>query len=269
MIEIILLLACFCFVFIVVLAGWFLNMGEEGDECEGKDKKGTYEIDEDLKCVLKSCASGYYKSGKECLVDQSGDTCVPIGTPDPQGTYLKNRSNVCTLSSCKTGYVVDGTTCNPVPPDETFTIPTEADSLSECYGARYGDLRAAFGTDKAALGGHYTTYTTNGSETRSNSCTLSDEEAQCYLDRYPAVQAYAGTNLKLARKHYYEVGMGENKDFVCPPGVTELKCYGERYPDLQTAFGTDYDTPGFGTTYKLGVHWANHGNGENRDYSCP
>ena len=78
-------------------------------------------------------------------------------------------------------------------PDETFTIPTDADSLAECYGARHWDLRAAFGTDKAALGGHYTTYVTNGSDTRSNSCTLSDAEAQCYLDRYPAVQAYAGT----------------------------------------------------------------------------
>ena len=267
MIEIILLLACCCFIFIVVLAGWFLSRGEEGDECEGKDKKGTYEIDEDLKCVLKSCDTKYYKSGKECLVDKSGVVCVPIGTPDPQGTYLKNRSNVCTLSSCATGYIKDGTTCTL---DETFTIPTEADSLSECYGARYWDLRAAFGTDKAALGGHYTTYTTNGSETRSNSCTLSDEEAQCYLDRYPAVQAYAGTNLKLARKHYYEVGMGENKNFTCAPGVTELKCYGERYPDLQTAFGTDYAATGTGSTiYKLSQHWANHGKGEDRDFSCP
>ena len=155
-------------------------------------------------------------------------------------------------------------------PDETFTIPTEADSLSECYGARYWDLRAAFGTDKAALGRHYTNHTTNGAETRSNSCTLSDEEAQCYLDRYPAVQAYAGTNLKLARKHYYEVGMGENKDFVCPPGVTELQCYGERYPDLQNAFGTDYAARGtVKTIYKLGQHYAGFGKGEGRDFSCP
>jgi hypothetical protein len=154
-------------------------------------------------------------------------------------------------------------------PDETFTIPTEDDSLAECYVSRYSDLRLAFGTDKAAATNHYTTYTTNGSEARDNSCTLSDAEAQCYLDRYPAVQAYAGTNLKLARKHYYEVGMGVNNDFVCPPGVKELKCYGERYPDLQNAFGTDYDTPGFGTTYKLNQHWANHGKGENRDFSCP
>ena len=155
-------------------------------------------------------------------------------------------------------------------PDETFTIPTEADSLSECYGARYTDLRATFGTDKAALDGHYTTYTTNGAEARDNSCTLSDAEAQCYLDRYPAVQAYAGTNLKLARKHYYEVGMGENKDFVCPPGVTELQCYGERYPDLQNAFGTDYAARGtVKTIYKLGQHYAGFGKGEGRDFSCP
>ena len=154
-------------------------------------------------------------------------------------------------------------------PDETFTIPTDTDSTSECYAARYTDLRAAFGGDNGALSAHSQNSLPGGSESRDLTCTLSDAEAQCYLDRYPAVQAYAGTNLKLARKHYYEVGMGVNNDFVCPPGVKELKCYGERYPDLQNAFGTDYDTPGFGTTYKLNQHWANHGKGENRDFSCP
>ena len=179
---------------------------------------------------------------------------------------------VC-CSSSVAALMMGGEEDTPTPPagpsatDETFTIPTDDDSLAECYGARHWDLRAAFGTDKAGLGGHYTS--SGIPEGRSNSCTLSDEEAQCYLDRYPAVQAYAGTNLKLARKHYYEVGMGENKDFACPPGVTELKCYGERYPDLQNAFGTDYATPGFGTTYKLGQHWSSHGQGEGRDFSCP
>jgi len=163
MIEIILVLACCCFIFIVVLAGWFLNRGEEGDECEGKDKNGTYEIDEDLKCVLKSCDTGYYKSGKKCLVDQSGVVCVPTGTPDPQGTYLKNRSNVCTLSSCATGYVVNGTTCNPDP-----TAPTpdmledgqpyayEAGKLYECTsGKDVGCLYRAEANGIAAAAGMY------------------------------------------------------------------------------------------------------------------
>jgi len=70
MIEIVLLLACFCVVFIIVLAGWFLNKGEEGDECEVKspDENGTYKLDDKGKCVLKSCASGYSKSGEMCVV---------------------------------------------------------------------------------------------------------------------------------------------------------------------------------------------------------
>ena len=175
---------------------------------------------------------------------------------------------VCCSSSSVASMLMGGEE-TPAAKDETFTIPEDGDSTAECYLSRYPDLRLSFGSDKAAATNHYTTYTTNGDEAKNNSCTLSDVEAQCYLDRYPAVQAYAGTNLKLARKHYYEVGMDENKDFTCPPGVKELKCYGERYPDLQNAFGTDYDTPGFGTTYKLGQHWGAHGKGEERDFSCP
>jgi len=262
MIEIVLLLAFCCFIFIVVLAGWFLNRGGEGDECQGKDENGTYIIEkvgEKLECTLNKCATGYYKSGKECLVDQSGTACVPIGIPDPQGTYLTDKIGECKLSSCETGFAVDGTTCT----EEvvTFTIPVDGDSTAECYLSRYSDLRVGYGTDKAAATNHYTTNTTNGSEARDNSCTLSDAEAQCYLDRYPAVQAYAGTNLKLARKHYYEVGMGVNNDFVCPPGKKEFQCYLDRYPDLQV--GT------YNNVSAARTHWINHGEREGRDYSCP
>jgi hypothetical protein len=154
--------------------------------------------------------------------------------------------------------------------DDTYTIPTDDASKANCYGARYVDLRAAFGTDAAALENHYTTYTTNGSENRDNSCTLSDTEAQCYIDRYADAKTFAGTNLEKGRKHYYETGMAENRDFACPPAIKELKCYGERYPDLQNAFGTDWDARGTNKTlYKLNTHWNNHGKGENRDFSCP
>ena len=131
MIEIILLLACCCFIFIVVLAGWFLNRGEEGDECEGKDENGTYEIDEDLKCVLESCDTGYYKSGKKCLVDQSGAACVPTGTPDPQGTYLTTKIGGCGLSSCETDFVVDGTTCARIPPSAPTGLYSTTDGIRQ------------------------------------------------------------------------------------------------------------------------------------------
>ena len=157
--------------------------------------------------------------------------------------------------------VVPKTPAGPSVPDETFTIPTDAVSTAECYGARYWDLRAAFGGDNGALSAHSQNSLPGGSESRDLTCNLSDEEAQCYLDRYPAVQAYAGTNLKLARKHYYEVGMGVNNDFVCPPGKKEFQCYVDRYPDLKTSFGTDLQA--------ARTHWVNHGKGESRDYSCP
>ena len=121
MIEIILLLACCCFVFMIILAGYFLTLPKEDDECGGKDENGNYEIDEDLKCVLKSCATGYYKSGKECLVDNSGVVCVPTGTPDPQGAYLTTKIGGCELSSCETGFVVDGDDCTT--PDPTAVVP--------------------------------------------------------------------------------------------------------------------------------------------------
>jgi hypothetical protein len=225
---IVVIVMMFCMVFIAVGAYLFLNRPQEGDECEGKDENGNYVIDDEGKCVLDDCASGYYKSGKECLVDQSDDD------------------------------------------DDTYTIPTDDASKANCYGARYVDLRAAFGTDATALENHYTTHTTNGSENRDNSCTLNDGEAQCYIDRYVDAKTFAGTNLEKGRKHYYETGMAENRDFTCPPAIKELKCYGERYPDLQNAFGTDWDARGGNSTlYKLNNHWNSHGKGENRDFSCP
>jgi hypothetical protein len=154
--------------------------------------------------------------------------------------------------------------------DDTYTIPTDDTSKAECYGARYTDLRAAFGANELSLKTHYTDSTVNGSENRNNSCTLTDAEAQCYIDRYADAKAFAGTNLEKGRKHYYETGMAENRDFACPPAIKELKCYGERYPDLQNAFGTDWDARGGNSTlYQLNNHWHNHGRGEGRDFSCP
>ena len=139
MIEIILLLACCCFIFIVALAGWFLTRGEEGDECEGKDDNGNYEIDEDLKCVLKSCATGYYKSGKnECTLDQSGATCVPTGTPDPKGIYLTGLAGGCELS-CETGYAVDGTTCTPT--EYVYEFIVNVQNEHAIYRLHLGDIK--------------------------------------------------------------------------------------------------------------------------------
>ncbi|MDB4675372.1 discoidin domain-containing protein [Akkermansiaceae bacterium] len=70
---IIVIVMMFCMVLVAVGAYLFLNRPQEGDECKVEtpdDNALTYEIDDEGECVLKSCKSGYYKSGKECLVEE-------------------------------------------------------------------------------------------------------------------------------------------------------------------------------------------------------
>ena len=100
---ILLVMMMFCCMFSVIAgAGWYFLMApEEGDECSGKDENGNYVIDDKGKCVLYSCNTGYYKSGKECLVDQSGKDCEGS---DPNAEYETDVSNVCTFVMCDYGY---------------------------------------------------------------------------------------------------------------------------------------------------------------------
>jgi hypothetical protein len=102
---IVVIVMVFCMVMVAVGAYLFLNRPQEGDECEGKVENGTYVIDDKGKCVLDSCASGYYKSGKECLVDQSGEECEPEGIKVPNGIYLTNQMGDCEMT-CTGSYVV-------------------------------------------------------------------------------------------------------------------------------------------------------------------
>ena len=68
---IIIILVCFFSAFMSILIGgyYFYFFKKEGDECEGKDKNGSYVIDEDGDCVLDECDDGYKMSfnGKTCI----------------------------------------------------------------------------------------------------------------------------------------------------------------------------------------------------------
>ena len=95
---IIVIVMMFCMVLVAVGAYLFLNQPKEGDECEVEtpdDNAATYEIDDEGECVLKSCNSGYYKSGKECLVEEE-DVYTP---PTP---VLRNTPE--TMRSASTVY---------------------------------------------------------------------------------------------------------------------------------------------------------------------
>ena len=97
---------------LAVIGGvYFFTQPSEGDECEGKDKNGNYVIDQDGKCTLDYCDTGYYESNGKCKEDKSGDSCEPTGTKDPQGIYLTDQMGLCELTGCNTGYSMVGNTC--------------------------------------------------------------------------------------------------------------------------------------------------------------
>jgi hypothetical protein len=64
-----------------------------------------------------SCNTGYQiDENGNCIIDYSGEDCVPTGTPDPNATYKTNTSNVCTFLECNAGYELgeDGVTCRMI-----------------------------------------------------------------------------------------------------------------------------------------------------------
>jgi hypothetical protein len=109
----------------VVLAGgaFFLTRPEEGDECDPKnpDPLGYYVIDEDGKCVLDYCSTGY-------SVSSTGKACIQNTDPDagagsmyrsglPMGRYVKIIQTAATDPSATRD---DGTT--PGNEDDTNRI---------------------------------------------------------------------------------------------------------------------------------------------------
>ena len=73
---IVVIVVMFCMLLVAVGAYLYLNRSQEGDECAAKTpdvNAVTYEIDDEGECVLKICKTGYYKSGKECLVEEEED----------------------------------------------------------------------------------------------------------------------------------------------------------------------------------------------------
>jgi hypothetical protein len=100
---------------------------------------------------------------------------------------------------------------------------------------------------------------------------LNDEEAKCYLDRYPELKDYFGENLKAAKQHWSRFGCTprEARVFVCPKGKClkpltddEARCYLNRYSDLQTIYGEDLDKA------KADYKWFGCLPPENRSAKC-
>lgn len=79
---------------------------------------------------------------------------------------------------------------------------------------------------------------------------LNDKEAQCYLNRYPDLKDYFGSDLRGAKEHWARFGCtpSEKRIFACPKrkcnkllSDDEARCYLNRYEDLRMVYGEDLD----------------------------
>ena len=64
---------------------------------------------------------------------------------------------------------------------------------------------------------------------------MTDDEATCYMNRYPdVVQSVGFGNVIDAKKHWQKTGSKEKRDKTCDKVLTdeEAECYIDRYPDL-------------------------------------
>jgi len=135
------------------------------------------------------------------------------------------------------------------------------------YLYRYSDLQKLFGKKnyKAAI----KHWRTKGRKEKRNKLAykeLSDEQAQCYLKRYPEVNVQAAKSsdaLAFARKHFFMWGYYEHRNRYCAPRMTDIQanCYIRRYPDMQQKYHGDIRS--------ARRHWYLKGYKENRNMTCP
>ena len=105
----------------------------------------------------------------------------------------------------------------------------------------------------------------------SNPCNidLTDEQAECYLDRYVDLKDAFGDDLKKAKQHWKRYGCipKEGRSYECLPAKCKSSvsdkqaiCYLDRYADLKSAYGNDLE--------KAKRHWKYFGCSENRNVGC-
>jgi hypothetical protein len=135
------------------------------------------------------------------------------------------------------------------------------------YLYRYADLQKLFGKKnyRAAI----KHWRTKGRKERRNKLAykeLTDDQAKCYLKRYPEVNVQAAKSsdaLAFARKHYFMWGYYEHRNRYCAPRMTDIQanCYIRRYPDMQQKYHGDIRS--------ARRHWYLKGFKENRNMTCP
>jgi len=115
----------------------------------------------------------------------------------------------------------------PTSPGTVFTYPsnpecskTLSDNEARCYSDNNSDVKNVYLYDTPQLRNHWQTI--GCKQYRSYSCKpkceieLTDQQASCYMDKYPHEFAGNEGNLTYGKVHWKQVGCKKNYEFSCP-----------------------------------------------------
>lgn len=210
---IILVISCCVMSIISSLIGtgiYATSFPKEGDECEGDDINADYAIDSDGACAFVDCKLGYDYDGVACAVSSKTGEDEAMEEDDTKEESDGSAQEITgTLSDIphsgkglkpspeeSNGYIEGLIAKKPVFEKPVFDKPAVQNPM---------DIKLSVQNPM-----DYITVVP---------ISLTDAQAQCYLNRYPDLQdTYGLTNIEAAKKHWIAHGIHENRNYKCETG---------------------------------------------------
>ena len=200
---IILVISCCVMSIISSLIGtgiYATSFPKEGDECEGDDINADYAIDSDGACAFVDCKLGYDYDGVACAVSSKTGEDEAMEEDDTKEESDGSAQEI-------TGTLSD----IPHPGKGLKPSPEESIGYIEGLIAEKPVFEKPV-VDKPAVQNPMDNIT-------AVPISLTDAQAQCYLNRYPDLQdTYGLTNIEAAKKHWIAHGIHENRNYKCETG---------------------------------------------------
>ena len=200
---IILVISCCVMSIISSLIGtgiYATSFPKEGDECEGDDINADYAIDSDGACAFVDCKLGYDYDGVACAVSSKtgeDDATEEDDTKEEGGGSAQEITG----------------TLSDIPHPGKGLKPSPEESIGYIGGliAKKPVFEKPV-IEKPAVQNPMDNIT-------AVPISLTDAQAQCYLNRYPDLQdTYGLTNIEAAKKHWIAHGIHENRNYKCETG---------------------------------------------------
>ena len=224
---IILVISCCVMSIISSLIGtgiYATSFPKEGDECEGDDINADYAIDSDGACAFVDCKLGYDYDGVACAVSSKTGEDEAMEEDD---TKEESDGSAQEITGTLSDIPHSGKGLKPSPEESNGYI----EGLIAKKPVFEKPVIEKPVVDKPAVQNPMDKIIVQNPNHPEPSVqnpwdyitvvpiSLTDAQAQCYLNRYPDLQdLYGLTNIEAAKKHWIAHGIHENRNYKCETG---------------------------------------------------